>query len=115
MLCRAPNDQYGPFIAGCDNLPATDAVLPGFGQNPCEGTDAGSTVSVPHSYLGGGILKPGSGPWFGQVSAASYFSDGMNNVLTLTRTCRPVTLGTSLELRGPRGSAQRNYTFMLRT
>ena len=61
-VCTWTWDTYGPFQNGCANLPSDDAVLPAFGVNPCVGTDDG--ISVPHVYLGGGILKDNAPGWW---------------------------------------------------
>ncbi|KAJ5156371.1 hypothetical protein N7492_009174 [Penicillium capsulatum] len=60
-VCTYTWDTYGPFKEGCDNLPAKDAALSRFGVTPCKGEDHG--MSVPKTYLGGGILKHAPGDW----------------------------------------------------
>ncbi|KAJ5612124.1 hypothetical protein N7510_005318 [Penicillium lagena] len=62
-VCTWTWDTYGPFQDGCENLPSSDAVLPYFGVDPCTGSDYGS-ISVPNSYLGGGIIDNNAPGWW---------------------------------------------------
>lgn len=68
-VCTWTIYDVGPFEPGCDNNPASDAVLPGFGVDGCVG-DPDSTTSwdVPNTYLGGGIWTnpPENSFWYGE-------------------------------------------------
>lgn len=64
-VCTWTWDTVGPFNPGCDNLPSSDAVLPAFGVNPCVGTsNYDNSMSVPNSYLGGGIIDNNAPGWW---------------------------------------------------
>jgi len=63
-VCTWTWDTYGPFQDGCANLPSDDAVLPAFGVDGCMGNEYGYGISVPNSYLGGGIVEDNApGDW----------------------------------------------------
>ncbi|KAK4504289.1 hypothetical protein PRZ48_005205 [Zasmidium cellare] len=57
QVCTWTWDTLGPWQAGCNSPPASDAVLPDIGVNPCQGDDSYNSWSVPQSYLGGGINR----------------------------------------------------------
>jgi hypothetical protein len=72
-VCTWTWSDYGPFQAGCANLPDKNAVLPRFGVDPCVGSDDMSR-SVPWSYLGGGIVdNDAPGWWNGQSVCHNHY------------------------------------------
>ena len=61
QVCTWDESSYGPFDNSCANLPAGNAVLPGFEVSACIGeTDETKIIDVPHAYLGPGIYQNGN-------------------------------------------------------